>query len=69
MFQSCAPAAPIFKNYMIKYLILSCLTAVALISLAGCASDEKQSSTTESSAATMSTDTKAMNNPSNSNTH
>jgi hypothetical protein len=46
---------------MIKYLIFSCLTAVALISLAGCASNAGPSTTSESTTATMSTDTKDMN--------
>jgi type IV pilus biogenesis protein CpaD/CtpE len=41
-------------------LIFSCLAAFALASLAGCASDKSQSSTTESSSATMSPDTKDM---------
>jgi len=57
-----ASGANFNKTYMIKYLIFSCLTAVALISLVGCAGDETHSSTTESSAATMSTDTKDMSN-------
>jgi hypothetical protein len=45
---------------MIKYLILSCVAAFAVASLAGCASDEKQTSTTESSATTMAPDSKDM---------
>jgi len=45
---------------MIKNLILSCLTAFALVSLAGCADNERHSSTTESSSATMAVDSKDM---------
>jgi hypothetical protein len=46
---------------MIKYLIFSCLTVVALMSLAGCASNAGPSSTSESTTATMTTDSKDMN--------
>ena len=45
---------------MIKNLILSCLVVVALVSLAGCASDENRSATTQASSTTMSTDSKDM---------
>jgi hypothetical protein len=45
---------------MIKNLIFSCLVAIALVSLAGCADDERHSSTTESSATTMAVDSKDM---------
>jgi uncharacterized protein YceK len=48
---------------MIKNLILSCLVTVALVSLIGCASDETHTSTTQSSAATMTVDSKDMNHP------
>lgn len=51
---------------MIKYLVFSCLAAVALISLAGCASDAERTSTSESSAATMSIDSKDMSSHGNS---
>jgi hypothetical protein len=45
---------------MIKNLIFSCLVTMALVSLAGCASDDKRSSTTDSSATTMTVDSKDM---------
>lgn len=50
-------------------LIFSCLAAFALASLVGCASDDRQSSTSETSATTMSTDTKDMSHPSSQNSH
>jgi hypothetical protein len=56
-----ASSANFNKTYMIKYLIFSCVAAFALVSLTGCASDEKHSSTSESSATTMSPDSKDMN--------
>jgi len=46
---------------MIKNLILSCLATFALVSLAGCADNERHSSTTDSSATTMAVDSKDMN--------
>ena len=46
---------------MTKHLILSCLAAFALVSLAACADDEKHSSTSDSSATTLIPDTKDMN--------
>jgi outer membrane murein-binding lipoprotein Lpp len=45
---------------MTKYLILSCALVFTVVSLAGCASDEKQTSTAPSPAATMAPDSKAM---------
>jgi len=50
-------------------LILSCLAAFALASLVGCSDDERQSSTTESSSATMSTDSKDMSHRGDHNSH
>ena len=52
---------------MIKYLILSCVSVFAIVSLAGCASDEKQSTTTQSSATTMAPDSKDMTHRSSGN--
>jgi hypothetical protein len=52
---------------MIKNLIFSCLAVFALVSLAGCAEDERHSSTSESSSATMSTDSKDMSHHSHKN--
>lgn len=49
--------------------IFSSVAALMLISLAGCASDKSQTATTESSSATMTTDTKDMSHPANSNSH
>jgi hypothetical protein len=46
---------------MMKHLIYSCLAAFALLSLAGCADTQKQSSTSETSATTMTVDSKDMN--------
>jgi hypothetical protein len=48
-------------------LIFSCLGAFALASLVGCACDEKHSS--DSSATTMSTDSKDMTHRGNQNSH
>ena len=53
------------KTYMIKNLIFSCVAAFALVSLAGCACNDKHSSTSESSSATMSTDSKDMSHSGN----
>ena len=50
-------------------LLFSCLAAFALASLAGCASDENHSSTSNSSATTMSTDSKDMTHRSDQNSH
>ena len=50
-------------------LILSCIAAFALASLVGCSDDERQSSTTESSSATMSTDSKDMSHRGDHNSH
>ena len=44
-----------------KNLVLSCLAVCALITVVGC-SDDTQPSTTTSSSATMSSDTKDMGN-------
>lgn len=46
---------------MKKHLILSCLAAFTLISLVGCADDERHSSTDQSSSTSMAVDTKDMN--------
>jgi hypothetical protein len=54
---------------MTKNLILSCLAAFALVSLAGCSSDGSHTSTTDTSTATMSPDTKDMNHPGGNNSH
>jgi len=54
------------KAFTAKTLILSCLAASSLALLAGCASDETQSTASQSSATTMSTDSKDMVH---SNTH
>jgi uncharacterized protein YceK len=48
---------------MIKNLILSCIVAFALVSLAGCASDETHTTASQSSATTMTVDSKDMNQP------
>jgi len=45
---------------MIKYVIVSCLAAVAFVSLAGCSSEEKHSSASESSSASLAVDSKDM---------
>jgi len=50
-------------------LIFSCLAAFALASLVGCADDTRHSSTSESSATTLSTDSKDMTPRSNQNSH
>jgi hypothetical protein len=53
---------------MIKNLIFSCVAVFALVSLAGCADDERHSSTSESSSTTtMSPDSKDMNHHSHKN--
>jgi hypothetical protein len=41
-------------------VIFSCLTAVALASLVGCADNDRQTSTTETSSTTMTPDSKDM---------
>lgn len=45
---------------MKKIIILSCVATLTLISLVGCSCDQKHSSTCESSATTMTPDTKDM---------
>jgi hypothetical protein len=50
-------------------LIFSCLAAFALVALSGCASDKCHSSTSESSATTMSPDSKDMVHSSGQNSH
>jgi hypothetical protein len=50
-------------------LILSCLAAFVLASLAGCANDERHCSTSESSSATLSSDSKDMIHRSHHDSH
>ncbi len=57
------------NTYMIKNLIFSCLVTMALVSLAGCASDDKHSSTTDSSATTMTVDSKDISHTSQTGSH
>ncbi len=45
---------------MTKHLTLSLFAVIALVSLAGCASDDRHSSTNESSSTSMAVDTKDM---------
>jgi predicted small lipoprotein YifL len=54
---------------MIKNLIFSYLAAFALVSLAGCADDQRQSSASETSATTMAVDSKDMSHHSDNNSH
>ncbi|MCE0496344.1 MAG: hypothetical protein LV481_00145 [Methylacidiphilales bacterium] len=50
-------------------VILSCLAAFALLSLAGCADNDSRSSTSNSSTATLSTDSKDMTHRSDQTAH
>ena len=45
-----------------KNLVLSVLAVCALVTVVGCSDDNKPTTTTESSSATMSSDTKDMGN-------